>query len=34
MKQTYRTPHGMARHVMTVEDEATGTMEGILELIE
>jgi len=34
MKQTYRTPHGMARHVMTIEDEATGTMEVILELIE
>jgi hypothetical protein len=28
------TPHGMARHVMTIEDEATGRIEVILELVE
>lgn len=28
------TPHGMARHVMTIENEATGMIEVILELVE
>lgn len=28
------TPQGMARHVMTVENEATGVVEVILELVE
>tara|TARA_B100001094_G_scaffold308140_1_gene340477 strand:- start:1870 stop:1971 length:102 start_codon:yes stop_codon:yes gene_type:complete len=28
------TPQGLARHVMTIENEATGVVEVILELIE
>mgnify|MGYP000087595554 FL=1 len=28
------TPQGMARHVMTIHNEDTGTVEIILELIE
>lgn len=28
------TPQGMTRHVMTVENEATGVVEVILELVE
>ena len=28
------TPQGMARHVMTIENEATGVVEIILELVE
>jgi hypothetical protein len=28
------TPQGLARHVMTIENEATGVVEIILELVE
>jgi len=28
------TPQGLARHVMTIENEATGVVEVILEVVE
>jgi hypothetical protein len=34
MNKIRMTPHGMVRHVMTIEDEATGMIEIVLEMVE